>query len=914
MSVLTARAGNAPHVAPFRRLIEERKGQLRRIARVQAPAAFETALRQGHTPRFSFGSWLKETASDRVSGIARAAGALVQHTASGLEKILEGQAKAATRGIEGVARGAGKVYPALERAAMKGIAGAINSGVRKGLSWLPSVESLPLGPVPARAGDPLRTLKAHKPSGAGPPHALEEIEHVVRRPPEPPRAQRPLPEPQQARAESDARLHLAWEQIGAVSRKVQKFEVESGQAQRAVEELLDAGQAHEAGLRLMGLGARCDEIDRAIYAVRTKVQSFAGALGDPDAAVQVKKVLAEARQAKADLQALQAKYRGDPAASAFLTGGGIQDKLIDEVLRKLEPAAAQQPDKATAAKPGAARRIENGLAAIRRVREQALKAGERVDSGLEKVERGLSAGMKVGKRVESGLEKVAELADRVSGVLGETSPLGRLAHRIGEGAGLGHEKLEEALGVAEKGQEVLGAHFVAFLERLHGLGETPARKDEPAQPSIDQLIEQILGGRSGPIHADRVHDIEVDLEDLDAAALDTWIGSGQGTKPFSDVFGAFLPAEGAVVLRHHRGRSPRHRHGKWRRGGGEGFFFAKLSERLEGFAERIGGWASEGSRLLGKGKHAAGMAMHGLSRIEGAAGQVQEAAGQAERFLDRMGLHWLAGTAGKIGGVAGWVDEEAKVLHGGLKTADAWMGKGKKAAGKVEHGAEVAAGIFDEASHGRSGKLVNLFRAASDGDGIDGKLSPDRVTIGSALDEPRRLDVSTLSRMESYLGGDFSGVRIHTGAGAGEVTRRFNAEAVTVKDHVFFAPGRFNPSTVEGQRLIAHELTHVLQKGRTNLDVRTAEGEALRAEHGYGRAPPMETLDLRRPEPGFRIAADGEGQGGAAGIHTAKRTRSRGHEAGGKDALPDGEEMLEQISGRVYELLMEELEQAFESR
>ncbi len=168
--------------------------------------------------------------------------------------------------------------------------------------------------------------------------------------------------------------------------------------------------------------------------------------------------------------------------------------------------------------------------------------------------------------------------------------------------------------------------------------------------------------------------------------------------------------------------------------------------------------------------------------------------------------------------------------------------------------------------------------------------------------------------MESYLGGDFSGVRVHTGTGAAEVTRRFNAEAVTVKDHVFFAPGRFSPGSVEGQRLIAHELTHVLQQGRSNLDVRTAEGEALRAEHGYGASPPMETLNLRQPEPGFRIPSDGEGMGPASGIHTAKRTRSRGHEVGGKDELPDGEEMIERISGRVYELLMEELEQAFESR
>ena len=75
----------------------------------------------------------------------------------------------------------------------------------------------------------------------------------------------------------------------------------------------------------------------------------------------------------------------------------------------------------------------------------------------------------------------------------------------------------------------------------------------------------------------------------------------------------------------------------------------------------------------------------------------------------------------------------------------------------------------------------------------------------------------------------------------------------------------------------------------------------------------METLNLSRPAPDFKLP-DGEGAPGSDGIHTAKRTRSRGGETGSKDTLPDGEELLEQVSARVYELLMEELEQGFQSR
>ena len=51
-----------------------------------------------------------------------------------------------------------------------------------------------------------------------------------------------------------------------------------------------------------------------------------------------------------------------------------------------------------------------------------------------------------------------------------------------------------------------------------------------------------------------------------------------------------------------------------------------------------------------------------------------------------------------------------------------------------------------------------------------------------------------------------------------------------------------------------------------------------------------------------------------SGVHTAKRNRSRGHETGTKDTLPDGEDFIEKVSERVYDLLMDELEHSFESR
>jgi hypothetical protein len=74
------------------------------------------------------------------------------------------------------------------------------------------------------------------------------------------------------------------------------------------------------------------------------------------------------------------------------------------------------------------------------------------------------------------------------------------------------------------------------------------------------------------------------------------------------------------------------------------------------------------------------------------------------------------------------------------------------------------------------------------------------------------LDVSTRSFMEPRLGHDFSRVRIHTDAKAAESARALNALAYTVGRDVVFGAGQYAPNTPHGQKLLAHELTHVAQQ------------------------------------------------------------------------------------------------------
>jgi hypothetical protein len=86
--------------------------------------------------------------------------------------------------------------------------------------------------------------------------------------------------------------------------------------------------------------------------------------------------------------------------------------------------------------------------------------------------------------------------------------------------------------------------------------------------------------------------------------------------------------------------------------------------------------------------------------------------------------------------------------------------------------------------------------------------SVDRVlsSPGTPLEPSLRQD------MEARFGNDFTQVRVHTGSAAEQSAREVNAQAYTVGSNIVFGAGRFWPRTNEGRRLIAHELTHVLQQ------------------------------------------------------------------------------------------------------
>jgi hypothetical protein len=67
--------------------------------------------------------------------------------------------------------------------------------------------------------------------------------------------------------------------------------------------------------------------------------------------------------------------------------------------------------------------------------------------------------------------------------------------------------------------------------------------------------------------------------------------------------------------------------------------------------------------------------------------------------------------------------------------------------------------------------------------------------------------------MGNAMGVDFSGVNIHTDSKAVQMNQKLGAKAFTHGNDIYFKEGEFNPESNNGKKLLAHELTHVVQQG-----------------------------------------------------------------------------------------------------
>jgi hypothetical protein len=104
------------------------------------------------------------------------------------------------------------------------------------------------------------------------------------------------------------------------------------------------------------------------------------------------------------------------------------------------------------------------------------------------------------------------------------------------------------------------------------------------------------------------------------------------------------------------------------------------------------------------------------------------------------------------------------------------------------------------------------------------------------------LDAATRAFMEPRFGRDFSTVRVHADANAAKAASSVNARAFAASQSIVFGAGEYAPETESGGKLLAHELTHVVQGGDVHGAIRRQCSDAelaatvvpVKRRTGYG--------------------------------------------------------------------------------
>ncbi|WP_410670172.1 DUF4157 domain-containing protein [Amycolatopsis sp. cmx-4-68] len=150
----------------------------------------------------------------------------------------------------------------------------------------------------------------------------------------------------------------------------------------------------------------------------------------------------------------------------------------------------------------------------------------------------------------------------------------------------------------------------------------------------------------------------------------------------------------------------------------------------------------------------------------------------------------------------------------------------------------------------------------------DGSATGAVDDIAGVLDTPgQQLPAAVRADMERRLGADFSAVRVHSGEAARRSAAAAGATAWTAGSHIVFPGGVPDQTSRSGQRLLAHELAHVVQQ---------TSGQVTGRDIGGG---------LRVSEPGDRFERDAEATADRALREGPRHTRGRRPVAGGRSAF-----------------------------
>ncbi len=149
-------------------------------------------------------------------------------------------------------------------------------------------------------------------------------------------------------------------------------------------------------------------------------------------------------------------------------------------------------------------------------------------------------------------------------------------------------------------------------------------------------------------------------------------------------------------------------------------------------------------------------------------------------------------------------------------------------------------GLCDECRRKQAGQEPEAIQRMEGSVDAGAAQSAAPPVVQQALAQPGRpLDGPTRSFMESRFGRDFGRVRVHTGEPAAASAKAINARAYTRGGNIVFNAGQYRPHTAGGRRLLAHELTHVVQQqgGGSPAAIQRDENEPKKGQ-GPAAAPP----------------------------------------------------------------------------
>jgi hypothetical protein len=126
----------------------------------------------------------------------------------------------------------------------------------------------------------------------------------------------------------------------------------------------------------------------------------------------------------------------------------------------------------------------------------------------------------------------------------------------------------------------------------------------------------------------------------------------------------------------------------------------------------------------------------------------------------------------------------------------------------------------------RAAAMLRLQRSAGNAAVADAMEDPSRSPVLDVVGRGggRPLEARTRVQMERAIGADLSSVRVHDDAAASASAKAVQARAYTVGNDVVFRSGEYQPETRDGQRTLAHELTHVVQQRSGPVDGTPAAG------------------------------------------------------------------------------------------